>query len=174
MERRVALRNIALVAGSLISFPSWANSWNKQAVESTHSYLSSSQDALLAELVETIIPATTTPGAKALGVHSFIQTMVADCFEKNDQHILTKGLETVEATAKQRFGKSFVACDTTQRTEILQSMEKSTEDDQKKFYSLVKDLTIRGYMSSEYVMTNISHFEFVPARFHGCVPVPTK
>jgi hypothetical protein len=174
MQRRVALKNLALVAGSLISLPSWANGWSKNSVESPHPYLTTSQDELLAEVVETIIPATNTPGAKELGVHTFLQKMVADCFEKSAKDTLAKGLDTVEATAKQRFTKSFAACDATQRTEILQAMERSTDAGQKGFFGLVKGLTIRGYMSSEYVMTNITKFEFVPGRYHGCVPVASK
>ena len=44
--------------------------------------LSVSQADLLAILVETIIPATDTPGAKALKVDQFVQKIVAECYPK--------------------------------------------------------------------------------------------
>jgi hypothetical protein len=29
-------------------------------------------------------------------------------------------------------------------------------------------------MTSEYVMTNLTHYEMIPGRYHGCVPVAAK
>ena len=50
-------------------------------------------------------------------------------------------------------------------------MSKSENSAEKSFIQLVKGLTIKGYLSSEYVMTNLRIYEYAPARYHGCVPV---
>ncbi len=172
MQRRVALKNMAAAVG-LMSLPAWASGWNKTTVATGTTALTTRQEALLAEIVETIIPATDTPGAKELGVHQFVQKMVADCFEKKVQETFVKGVDALEATAQKNGGKSFVALDKAGRTELLKGLEAGGEEG-KAFYGLVKGLTIRGYMTSEYVMTNLTGYEMVPGRYHGCVPVPVK
>jgi hypothetical protein len=159
-------------AVGLMSLPAWASGWNKTTVAAGTS-LTTSQEALLAEIVETIIPATDTPGAKELGVHQFVQKMVADCFEQKVQESLVKGLNNVEETAKKNGTTSFAALGKTGRTELLKGLEAGGGEG-KEFYGLVKGLTIRGYMTSEYVMTNLTGYEMVPGRYHGCVPVPVK
>ncbi|WP_229311780.1 gluconate 2-dehydrogenase subunit 3 family protein [Larkinella rosea] len=174
MERRKALQSLAVAVGGLVSLPGWASSWNRAGIPSGQSFLAPNADALLAEVVEVIIPTTDTPGAKALGVHTFIQKIVTDCMEPSAQESLTKGLTAVEALAQKTYSKSFASLDAAQKTELLKTVSQSTEPDQKGFFSMVKGMTIQGYMTSEYVMNNITHYEFVPGRYHGCVPVVAK
>lgn len=162
---------MAGAVGGLISVPAWANGWTTETVNSGQSTLTRSQTERLAAMVETIIPATDTPGAKALSVHQFVQKMVADCYDKKTQDNLSDGLNALDGMAQKSFGKPFAEGDTGGRTALLTQLAQSSDAAQKDFYSLVKNLTIRGYMSSEYVMTNLTHYEFIPSRYHGCVPV---
>lgn len=171
MKRRVALKSMATAVGGLMVLPAWANGWSKASALPVQPYLSLQQDELLAEIVDTIIPATDIPGAKALNVHSFVQKMVADCYEKEVQENLVKGLSTVEHMAQQSFGQSYGACDTAQRVELLTQMELADKAEQKEFFALVKELTIKGYMTSEYVMVNHANYTMVPGHYYGCVPV---
>jgi len=174
VQRRAALQQLAVTVGGFISLPAWANGWNASTVRSSHGLLSAPQDELLAIVVDTIIPETDTPGAKALGVHSFLQKVVADCYEPKAAETLKQGLAATEAMARQTYSRSFGECDTPQRIDVLKRLNQSAEQTQTDFYKLVKALTIRGYTSSEYVMTNLTKYEMVPGRYHGCVPVPAK
>ena len=171
MQRRSAVKNIALTIGASIVLPTWANAWNKGSFQKNPSTLASSQGNLLAEIVETIIPKTNTLGAKELNVQQFISTVIADCYDKKAQEIYAKGFELVDNIAKNTHAKSFIECDTKQRLEVLNKMAKSENSDEKSFIQLVKGLTIKGYLSSEYVMTNLRIYEYAPARYHGCVPI---
>lgn len=171
MQRRSAIRNIALTIGSAITLPAWANAWNNDSLATTQFILSANQETILADIVEAIIPKTDTPGAKDLNIHQFTTKMVADCYDKKAQDIFSKGINLVDETAKKAYTKSFTECDTKQKLEILNKMSNSENNDEKGFIRLVKNLTIQGYLSSEYVMTNLRNFEFAPARYHGCVPV---
>jgi len=164
---------LAGAVGGLISLPAWASSWTSETVRPNR-HFSHGQNDLLADIAETIIPVTNSPGAKALNVHQFIQKMVTDCFDKSVQETFAKGLESVDELAQKSFSKSFSEGDATQRMALLTQMSQSAEPTQKDFYSMVKNLTIRGYMNSEYVMTNLIRFEFIPGRYHGCVPVSAK
>lgn len=160
---------MAGVLGGLVSLPAWASGWTVESVQSVAPILTVGQLDLLGEMVETIIPATDTAGAKALNVHQFVLKMVADCYDKKAQQNLTNGLDSLDGLAQKAYGKPFAQGDTAQRTALLTQLSK--EADQKDFYSLVKSLTIRGYMSSEYVMTNLTHYQFIPGHYYGCVPV---
>ena len=165
---------MAGAVGGLLSLPAWANGWTAETVYSAQPLLNFSQTEGLAQMVETIIPATDTPGAKALNVHQFVQKMVADCYDKKAQDNLSNGLTTLDGLAQKSYSKPFAEGDTAQRTALLTQLSQSSDAAQKDFYSLVKNLTIRGYMTSEYVMTNLTHYEFIPSRYHGCVPVKPK
>ncbi len=52
---------------------------------------------LLEEIADTILPETSTPGAKAAGVGSFIALMVADAYYDSDQKIVREGLQNLQA-----------------------------------------------------------------------------
>lgn len=174
MKRRVALKSMATTFGGLVMLPAWARGWSKASVVPVQPYLSPQQDELLAEIVDTIIPATDIPGAKALEVHTFVQKMVADCYEKEVQENLMKGISTVEEMAQQSYGQSFSTCNSTQRMDLLTKVETAIEPEQKEFYALVKELTIQGYMTSEYVMIHHMDYNMMPGHYHGCVPVTTQ
>ena len=171
MQRRSVVKNIALTIGASIVLPAWANAWSKESFQCEGFNNAYSQDRFLAEIVETIIPKTNTPGAKELNVQLFVPKMVMDCYDKNAQELYKKGFDLVDSNAKNAFSKSFVECDAQQRLEVLNKMSKSENLDEKKFIQLVKNLTIQGYLNSEYVMTNLRIYEYAPARYHGCVPV---
>lgn len=171
MQRRTAIKNVALSIGSAIILPSWANAWNSTTVSNSPFIISSSQEMVLAEIVEAIIPKTDTPGAKDLNIHQFATKMVTDCYDKKAQETFSKGIDLVDATAKKDYSKTFADCDTTQKLAILNKMSNSENADEKNFVRLIKNLTIQGYTISEYVMTNIRKFEFAPGHYYGCVPV---
>ena len=174
MERRVVIRHLAVAAAGLVLLPGCDMGSKKVKAQTLEPYLSADQEHLLAEVVDTIIPATDTPGAKDLNVHIFVQKMVTDCYEKDVQDNLVKGLGTVEATARKGYGNAFASLSDSQRIDVLTGMEQSEKEEQKAFFELVKELTIFGYTTSEYVMTNLTDYTPVPGHYYGCVPVPSK
>ena len=171
MQRRAALKTFALSIGSTLILPSWANAWSRETLHQSTSSLSSSQEALLAEIVDTIIPKTDTPGAKDLNVDKFVTLMVADCYDAKAQDTFSKGIVNVDAIAKKEFSKSFAEVDAKQKLAVLDKMANGDNETDKGFIRLVKNITIQGYLNSEYVMTNLRIYEFIPGRYHGCVPV---
>ncbi len=163
---------MALMAGGLLSLPTWANAWTKASVAANYALLNPTQAEVLTEVIDTLIPASDTPGAKALNVPDFVQKMLADCYETAVQQRVKQGLDAVDVVAKASFGQSFTACDTTQRLNVLGQLQASTDVANKEFYGLVKNLTIQGYTTSEYVMTKFLNYNMVPGHYYGCVPAP--
>jgi hypothetical protein len=170
MQRRQAVTSIAAGFGAIFTLPTWATNWRQESLKITH-FLPTESAKTLAEIVETIIPETNTPGAKSLGIDKLIERIVKDCYDKPAQEQFTRGIALVDELAQKTNNQPFTACSTAQRLAILLQMSKSDDAGQKKFYNMVRQMTIRGYTTSEYFMTKIEHFEFAPARFHGCVKV---
>ena len=171
MKRRNLIKYLTLGIGGTMVMPAWASGWQIRDVRGNPMNLSLTEEATLAEMAETIIPETDIPGAKKLEVHQFIQKIIADCSDKNTQETFQSGFGILDEAARKSYHKSFLECNSQQRTEILQIPEKDKENTLRNFYSLIKDLTIWGFMSSEYVMVNHLDYKHVPGKFSACVPV---
>lgn len=84
MNRREALRNVALLMGGAISATTLGiitNGCNTSS-DKNGELFSQHQQNIIAELADTIIPATDTPGAKVAAVGPFISMMVSDVIPK--------------------------------------------------------------------------------------------
>lgn len=172
MQRRKSIKNIALLAGGMIALPAWAKAWSLESLPKLTVPLPLAEGNTLALIIEAIIPESgSIKGATALGIPAFINTMLADCYEKKVVDNVQKGLAKVESTAQTKYQQAFAALSMAQKQAILLEAEKSEDKDYKEFYSLIKNLTIQGYTTSEYVMTNFLQYEMAPGHYHGCVPV---
>jgi len=83
--------------------------------------------ALLDEIGETIIPATTTPGAKAANIGEFMKTIVTDCYTEKEQTAFTQGISSLEEACKKMNEKSFMDCTPEQRHALLVSLEQEAK-----------------------------------------------
>ena len=139
---------------------------------------SKTQIKLLNEIAETIIPTTTTPGAKAAKVGQFMATIVSDCYEPNDQKVFMDGLVFLQDHCKQQTGKSFMRCTPAQRLSFLTNLdreqkaytEKRKAGDPPHYFRLMKDLALWGYFTSEIGCTQALRMVEIPGRYDGCVP----
>lgn len=168
MKRRSAIKNLTLAFTGLATMPAWATRWSPESIGNVGT-LSVSSEALLAEIVETIIPETSTPGAKSLKVHQFAMRMINDCYGETAQNNLKTGIQKTDELAQQTYNKPFTACDAKQRSDIF--MKLSNDSATKPFAEMIKSLTIRGYTNSEYFMNNLTNYNMAPGFYHGCVPV---
>lgn len=171
MNRRYAIKNLLGSLGALVTVPAWAHGWSAENIHLANPILSFGQEELLSDIVSVIIPEGEKQGAKSVGVPSFIQKLVVDCFEKKAQSDFKEGLNTVEKIAKQSHNQSFTSLSKAQKEEILRGMSTSADTSQKEFFNTIKSLTIQGYTTSEYVLVNFHKYEMAPGHFYGCVPV---
>jgi hypothetical protein len=177
IQRRAALKNLLLIAGGTMLLPSCLNSDRKVSIPLNNLQISADDEELLAEIAETIIPKTNTPGAKELGVHQFVLVMVDDCSSREEQQAFSNGMKLVNKVSKEKYGKPFVKCTPEQRQQLLTKIDANEFEADKslnEFFSQTKRYTIQGYLKSQYVMSNLLVYELVPGRFHGSVPVSDK
>ncbi|WP_432708154.1 gluconate 2-dehydrogenase subunit 3 family protein [Pedobacter sp.] len=175
MERRFAIKQILIMAGGLALLPSCLRESGKSSILLKNIDVDFDQEMLLAEVVETIIPTTTTPGGKELKLHLFVLKMLDDCYEKEDQKAFFNGLEYLQDYTKKQFDKPFSKLVAPEREQVLLHLENedSATGDGKAFYNILKSRAIGGYLNSQYVMTNLLKWELVPSRYNGFYPVKT-
>ncbi|WP_256005362.1 gluconate 2-dehydrogenase subunit 3 family protein [Pedobacter deserti] len=161
MNRRLAIKQIMIFGGGLALLPSGLRAAGKASVWLNHVRMDAAEEKLLGEIAEIIIPKTTTPGAKDLGLHLFVMKMVDDCYKPQDQKRFMSGLA------------AFKGLDPTALKEMVVQVNagKAESDDIKAFFRIMKQQTINGYLNSKYVMTNLVKWELVPARYNGYFPV---
>ena len=174
IDRRSALKQFAFISAGIAFLPSCMHDKSKASIILKNIPVDGDQEKMLAELAETIIPKTNTPGAKDISAHLFALKMVDDCYKKEDQQKFMQGLAAFEKTTKDKAGKSFIDCTPQQREQLLKNMEasKNATDDAVQFYNTMKALTIRAYTTSQFYLTNVRVYKLVPGPFKGCVPVP--
>ena len=134
---------------------------------------SKAQVKMLNEIAETIIPATTTPGAKAAKTGQFMATIVSDCYEAKDQETFLAGLTKLDQEGKSRYGKTFMKLSPTLRHDLLTELntEQQTYNqtrkpaDPKHYFRMMKDLALWGYFTSEIGATQALRYLPVPGRY---------
>lgn len=173
MNRRNLLKILGVSAVGVATVPLWMDAWNSDDLPSDTSEIKKDQELVLIEIVDTYIPADEIPGAKELEVDRFVLAMVTGCLEEDIQREFYQGFQELEKVTQEKYDSSFPALTNEQRIDCLTTLEAAEKDPDKKmnFVTFVKELTITGYMNSQYILENHMNYELVPARFHGSFPV---
>lgn len=175
MKRRTAVRNIIIISAGASLLPACTTSTEESSLRLKNIPLSGSQEKMLAELTETIIPKTNNfIGAKDLKTHEFMLTMIDDCATPDDQKNFNAGMKAFEETCKKKFSDSFEKFTPQQKNDLLKELEASKDDKDAsvKFYKTVKRYTIQSFTSSKDYMVNVRKWKITPgSNFKGCVPV---
>ena len=182
INRRDALKRTALLIGATISAPTLAGmlagcetprgegGWTPRA-------LSTTQGDLVATIAEQIIPETDTPGARSVGVHRFIDTMLAEYYGAADRDRFLEGLRDVDARAERLGAASFLKASKEQQLSVLTALDREAYAQPlapaapRPFFRTMKELTLLGYYTSEPGATKELRYVPVPGRFEGCVPM---
>jgi len=132
---------------------------------------------LLDEVADTILPATSTPGAKAAKVGPFMALMVTDCYDDQDQQVFRDGVAKLENASMKMNGKSFMESSPAQRVALLESLDKEQKaymdhkkpDDRAHYFRMMKELTLLGYFTSEIGYTQALRYREAPGHYDPCV-----
>lgn len=194
MERRELIKMITLLTGAAFIGGDVLLSGCKTTAKRDAGF-TDANIAMLDEVGETIIPTTDTPGAKATKIGAFMQTMITDCYTQAEQDAFIKGMSELDEACEKTNGKTFVTCSPEQRKAFLQTLEKEAKafnaakeekdkplrDAARKenkdftnapshYYSMMKQLTLFGYFSSEIGATKALRHNPVPGKYDGAYP----
>lgn len=191
MNRREVLERAAMVLGYAITSPALMGVLNgcKATPELNYKPVFFTEDhaRLIAEVSEIILPKTTTPGAKDVGVPSFIDNMLKEVYSQKDQEAFIKSLIDFDDEAAKEYGSSFNECEGEEQIAFVKKMhakafEGSVETGSqgwwntgggkdKPFILKVKELTLLGFFTSQAGATEVLQYNQVPGPFQGCVPL---
>jgi hypothetical protein len=194
MHRREALR--ILTTGSLLpaltpelfAFYRQAQPASGYALRTLNAH---SNDTVVA-MIDQIIPATDTPGAKAARVNEFIDVILTEWANDEERRNFLNGLADVDKQSNTLFSKDFAAASPEQQLTLLRSLDetaevvrsKSASEDrppfwepegrnnqlQDDFFTVFKNLTLHGYYTSEIGFSEELKLQIIPGAQHGCVP----
>lgn len=130
---------------------------------------------LLAEIAETILPETDTPGAKAAGVGPFIALMVTDCYSPAEQEAFREGLATIDRECQEAYGGNFVELTPEQRLAIAERFDREQFDaiqnragEPAHYFRMLKELTVLGFFTSEIAYGSVLDYAETPGRYEPC------
>lgn len=163
MKRRDAIVNLAAVSGAVITLPLWMVACRMSDTGKHLSGFSPRDQQTLAAIANAIIPpgAHNEPGALAVGIDKYLQKLIDDCFEPAARTQVLLQLQAIES-----FPGGVAAA--------LQHFAVSTDQDQRQFFDLIKRETIRGFNTSQQVMTGYLHYTIAPGHYYGNVPAPPQ
>jgi len=179
MNRREAVSRVALLlGGTIIGAEFFLSGCKVDRKYGTSTNFSPDDVAFLDEIADTIIPTTSTPGAKAAQVGLFMTVMVKDCYADKDQNTFLEGMKKLNEASSQKYGHAFVDATPEQRKELLIALDKEQKeyaknkkhDDPAHYFTLMKQLTLLGYFTSQIGCEQALRYKAVPGKYEGCIP----
>ena len=176
MNRRDALR--MLTAGAvlpaltpeLFAFYQQAHPGGSYTFRTLNPHLN---DTVVA-MIDQMIPATDTPGAKDARVNEYIDVILTEWATEEERKNFLNGLAAVDKESNDLFGKDFAAASSSQQVTLLRSMDDAAAvlraqrqrhapntppepDSQLKgdFFTVFKYITLHGYYTSEFAFTKL-------------------
>jgi len=138
-------------------------------------FLKQDEINLVSAIADTILPTTDTPGALDVHVPEFIDLMLRDNISEEEKKVFREGLDAFTKIIDQENSNTFEDCSEAEKRSIVKAVDELKENQFSKsiknsFYRIIKQLTILGYYSSEYVMENMLDYHPIPGRQEGCIP----
>ena len=131
MERREAVKYISVLLGGTLVGSSAFLSGCKSTTGKDQQW-ATEDIAYLDEIAETILPRTSTPGAKDAQVGQFMTVMVNDCYEEGDQKAFREGMDKLNEVSKNKFNAAFMKITPQQRHQLLVELDKEAKEYGKK------------------------------------------
>jgi len=132
---------------------------------------------LISELVEVIIPTTTTLGAKNAQVNEYIICYMKNCSTKKDYNNFINGLVNLEKESFKNFEQSFKDCTSQEKYGLIKVLDRSSMNHLiqkisnkirgKSFFYLLKSLTIEGYCTSRIGVTEFFIYQPIPGHYQA-------
>jgi hypothetical protein len=195
MQRREALR-LLMAGGVLPALPTNLFAFFQGAHPAsgyTLRTLNPHQNDTVAAMIDQIIPATDTLGAKGARVNEFIDVILTEWADAEERKNFLDGLAGVDKQTNDLFGKNFVDASPAQQVTLLRSMDESIatqrtrrmrhgntipeERDKQlrgEFFIVFKGITVHGYYTSEIGFSQELNLQIIPGAQHGCVPLPAE
>lgn len=175
MNRRDIIKYTTLISGAAL-YPSvlgtFLSSCDTREIQNNDGYqpefFSPSDFEMVEVLVDTILPATDSPSASAVGVHKIIDHMVGATYKVGDRENFQ---DKFKFLANYLNEKGFMDLSDGEKLTILTGIESDAGDKVQSGFSEFKQLTVRFYLSTEQVAENFLNYLPVPGPYQACIDV---
>jgi gluconate 2-dehydrogenase gamma chain len=174
MTRREAIRRTALMLGVAVTPSLLTGVMRAQAAtpkRNAPAYLTAKQFETAGAIAERILPKTDTPGARDVGVPAFIDLMYGKYMTPSEKRVFASGLDEVESGSTSANKRSFSSSSPAQQDALLTTIAKVAQDRENTFFHLMREMTLLGYFTSEPIGKNVLHYDPIPGRYDGCIPL---
>jgi len=138
--------------------------------------------ALISELVNVLIPTTTTSGAKEVLVQDYIIDYMENCSSSKEYNNFLNGLSDLQETCYSNYDCFFEECSTTQKKERLEILDNnlytnglllkiSNKLRGRSFFNILKSLTIEGYCTSYIGATEHLKYMAIPGKYKAITEI---
>lgn len=131
ITRREAVARVAALLGgvALIGGSALITGCRTEKTGAPSTPFTTDEIAYLDEIADTILPTTSTPGAKAAKTGEFIARMVTDSYSLEDEKTFRAGMVKLDDASKARNGgKTFMQASPEQRLALLKTLDKEQFD----------------------------------------------
>ena len=135
--RREAVRRAALLVGGSLAAPaalaSLVRAAEAQATQTGWAArsLTAAQLEQVATIAEQIIPTTDTPGARAAGVHRFIDTMLTEYYTAEERQRFLAGLVDLDARARRENGGPWLRNSAAKQLALLERVDREAASERR-------------------------------------------
>jgi hypothetical protein len=184
MDRRKSLKILGGTAAGIVGLV--LVDWKWQLVDQLRheGFFSLKEEQLITAIADTIIPAGLPPkvptpdaqpiGALSTGTDKYLIRLFEHCYEKEDQDMVKAQLASLSEKSKSTLGKSFEKASQEERESLLVSLASSGNEEEKKFFDLMKSQTITGFTTVKEVMADYRGYKVAPGYYKGCVDITSK
>jgi hypothetical protein len=124
-RREAVLRVTALLGGiALVGGSSLLTGCRDGADGDSDEPFTAQDIAFLDEIADTILPTTSTPGAKAVQTGAFMALMVTDSYAARDRRIFRDGMRTIDDESRKMHDVGFMQATPQQRLALLERLDR--------------------------------------------------
>ena len=175
ISRREAIRRTAMMLGVAVTPSLFSTVMQAQTAAAAGNavprFLNAGQFALVGAIAERSLPQTDTPGARDVGVPAFLDVMYGEYMTGDEKTVFAAGLAEVDALSKADSQRGFVQLTPAHQDAVLTKIAVGAQKQDKTFFHLIKELILLGYFTSEPIGKNVLHYDPIPGRYDGCIPL---
>ena len=191
LQRVAALLGGALVGGDRLEAFTFEVRVMDAAMAQGVGAFTAADVAWLDEIAETILPETSTPGAKAAKTGAFMALMVTQAYTDRNQQMFRNGMSQLDDACRKAHAVSFMQASAAQRLTLLEALDReqrtateeradaprsrapaapAPDDEPAHYFRMMKELALLGYFTSEIGYTRAMRYIESPGRFDPCAP----
>ena len=175
LTRREAIKRAGYILGGSIGAGQLTGLISRSAAAAAAgeppAFFDDDQFELVEHIANVMIPETDTPGARAVGVHHFIDLMLSEWASGERQTRYVDGLATLDSDLQGSGGTPFASLDADRQLDALTAVDAAAYADpaNNPFYLELKKMVLFSYYTSETGATEELAYERLPGIYQPCI-----